>query len=200
MNNKTTDKDMEKELQEYREYVHYLAENQIDEVFYNSDEDHALIVLTELFEHAKERVRIFAGSLAGSIGDEAKYVSSLTRFIGRGGRVQILLNDFDAERAKGSTLYFYLYNMQKSQKHKGRIEVKQTPRKITMAGSKDGGDVPVHFTLGDDRAYRLEVDIEKRESRCNFNSADGLVGKMAKAFDNMFADEASTDIELATLL
>lgn len=198
--NKTIDKDREKELQEYRALVHRLAKNQVDVVFHNSDEDHALIVLTELFEHAKKRVRIFAGALVGSLGSQTEYIFQLVQFIRRGGHVQILLNDFDAERAKGSALYFYLYILQKKPEYQRQVEVKQTSQEITMSTPDHDEDVPVHFTIGDDKAYRLEVDIENRESRCNFNSSGSMLQRMIAIFDETFAGETSTSIDLSTLL
>lgn len=187
-------------LEEYREYVHFLAERELDKVFLNSDENHALIVLTELFKHAKERVRIFAGALVGSVGDDEEYIKDLISFIIRGGSVQILLNNFDHERAKESTLYTYLNAFQSDEEYKDRIKVKKTDRTVKMKNPNGGEDLQVHFTTGDDRAYRLEFDIDKRTSRCNFNSSGSIIDEMIALFDEIFDEEDSEDIILDELL
>ena len=55
---------------EYKDFVHDLILRGDGRTFLNSDEEHALIVLTELINMAKEELRIFAGSLTGKVGSD----------------------------------------------------------------------------------------------------------------------------------
>ena len=92
---------------EYREFVHDLIKRGDGRTFLNSDEDHALIVLTELIDKAQKELLIFAGSLTGRVGSDPAYIIAISEFIERGGTLNILLNDFqrDSIEAKNSRLY-----------------------------------------------------------------------------------------------
>ena len=95
---------MAKDVQ-YKEFVRSIYKSGENRTFLNSDEDHALDVLVQLFQTAQSKVRIFAGCLCKHVGNEPEYVIALSEFIERGGTLHILLNAFDEECARNSNLY-----------------------------------------------------------------------------------------------
>ena len=56
----------------------------------------------------------------------------------------------------------------------------------------------VHFTIGDECAYRIETDIEKRTAECNF--ANPILAKQTAAFfDSLFERNDSVELDIAKL-
>ena len=53
----------------YKDFVSLLAKNGINRVFLNSDEEHALDVLVQLFNISQTHIRIFAGCLCKHVGN-----------------------------------------------------------------------------------------------------------------------------------
>ncbi len=177
----------------YQDFVKALSEKRENRTFLNSDEDHALDVLVKLFEISQKKVRIFAGSLCKHVGNKPEYVVALSEFIERGGELCILLNNYDEKCAKSSNLYKRLAYY----KSKGcNVNVKSTSAKPYRKADPEKKEV--HFTIGDDMAYRIETDTEKRTAECNFNNPE-LAKKTAVFFDTLFENEESKEIDLKKL-
>ena len=178
---------------DYKVFVRHLAETNDPRTFLNSDENHALDVFLSLFQTAKESVRIFAGCLCKHVGNNISYVIALSEFVERGGKLFILLNDYDEEAAKNSSLYKRLaYYASK----KMPVCVKKTTARPYF--TSDPEKRPFHFTVADDKAYRLEVDIEQRAAECSFNNPM-MAAALAEYFDKVFAKEDSSLIDLVAL-
>jgi len=47
-------------IEEYRDFIKYLADSKDMRIFLNSDEEHALEVLVQLFRQATQSIKIFA--------------------------------------------------------------------------------------------------------------------------------------------
>lgn len=176
--------------EEYREFVHDLIKRGDGRTFLNSDEDHALIVLTELINKAKEELLIFAGSLTGRVGSDPAYIIAISEFIERGGTLNILLNDFqrDSIEAKNSRLYRRLSYYQYAGKP---VVVKRT--NSYPYRSEDPSQKPVHFTIADRDGYRLETDIEERSAQCSVNDPN-VAKALAGVFEGVFNDKNSEEI------
>lgn len=180
-------------MENYKSFVKNLAQNKVDRVFLNSDTEHAIDVLPEIFRISKTIVRIFAGSLCNEVGNAPEYIESLSDFIERGGEVRILLNKYDPELAKTSNLFkrlAYYHSLKK------KVAVKHTT--TSFYRSNDPEKKEVHFTLGDDHAYRIENDIEKRTATCNLNSPE-LTQHLIAQYDTAFSREDSESINLSEL-
>lgn len=162
----------------------------VDRLFLNSDEEHALSVLVQLFGTAKDTIRIFAGCLCEHVGNQQEYIEAVSDFIERGGRVRILLNNYDENLVKGSNLFKRLAYYTSEGKD---IRIKKTLVKPYL--NKDADKKEVHFTVADETGYRIETDIEKRTAECNFNNPV-MAKSTAKFFDQMFAQSYSTDVDL----
>lgn len=173
---------------EYKRFIHQLVESRENRTFLNSDEDHALDVLVEIFQLAQKKIRIFAGCLCRHVGNQPEYIVALSEFIERGGELEILLNAFEEESARTSNLYKRLAYYKSEGKP---IIIKQTAAKPYLSNDPDKKEV--HFTIGDDMAYRIETDINKRTAECNFNNP--IVAKItADFFDSLFLDAVEVDV------
>lgn len=177
-------------MKEYRIFVSNLAKSEENRVFLNSDEKHALVVLVNLFRQAVDVVRIFAGCLCEHIGNEPEYIEAISEFIERKGKVRILLNNYDEKLVLNSNLFkrlaFYV-----SEGYD--IQVKRTSAHPFL--SKDPEKKEVHFTVSDEKGYRIETNIEERTAECNFNNpllARGIAGFFDRIFDN--PESVSIDI------
>lgn len=180
-------------MNEYNLFVSELANCQIDRVFLNSDEDHALVVLVNLFRHAKEEVRIFAACLCEHIGNEPQYIEAISELIERKGKVRILLNKYDENLVLNSNLFKRLAYYSSDGYD---IQIKTTLAHPFL--SKDPKKKEVHFTVADENGYRIETDIEKRTAECNFNNPVLSKG-LADFFDKIFNDKESKSIDLNKL-
>ena len=182
-----------KELDEYREFIHMLSETSDDRIFLNKGPEHAKIVLVQIFKQSVDIVRIFAGNLTRVVGDDPAYISALSDFVQKGGKVRILLNDYKEELAKESNLYMRLAYFKSVGKD---IIVTQTT--VRPYQESDPDQTAVHFTIGDDKAYRLETDIMNRAAQGSMNRHD-VAAEMAEFFDNIFYGGQSTEIDLLNM-
>ncbi len=175
---------------EYKDFVHDLILRGDGRTFLNSDEEHALIVLTELINMAKEELRIFAGSLTGKVGSDPEYIIALSEFIERGGKLLILLNDYqpDSSEAKSSRLYRRLSYYQSLNKP---VIIKSTNTRPYR--TNDPNNTPVHFTVADHKGYRLETDTNERSAQCSVDDPL-LASAIADFFDGIFTAPASKEI------
>ena len=177
----------------YAQFVKMLALANDPRVFLNSDEDHALSVLVELFHRAQSCIRIFAGCLCKHVGNDPDYISALSDFIEKGGTVKILLNAFDEEAAKESNLFKRLAYYQSSGKS---VYVKKS--NAHPYRTKDPDKKEVHFTVGDFTSYRIETDINQRTAECSFNSPE-IANNTALFFDSLFSRPDVEDIDIKRL-
>lgn len=177
----------------YKDFVSLLAKNGINRVFLNSDEEHALDVLVQLFNISQTHIKIFAGCLCKHVGNMPEYIVALSEFIERGGTLYILLNAFDEDSAKVSNLYKRLAYYKSVGKP---ISVKKTSARPFLNGDPERKEV--HFTIGDGKSYRIETDTDKRTAECNFNNP--IVAKATEDFfDKLFNSTDASEIDIVKL-
>lgn len=183
-----------KELEEYREFIHMLSETSDTRIFLNKGPEHAKVVLEEIFKQSKKTVRIFAGNLTRVVGDDPDYISALSDFVqNEGSSLKILLNDYKEELAKESKLYMRLAYFKSEGKD---ITVKSTTAKPYR--KSDPEQKEFHFTVGDEKAYRIETDIKERKAEGSMNRSETAVS-LAKFFDELFKSDQSKDIDILRL-
>lgn len=163
----------------YTEYIEHLASNSINEEFFNSSELHAQIVLTSMVRHARTKIRILSGNMCSEISNNPTYLNEVKSFLAeRSGSIDILFCD-SQDHFKTTEIYKLLSNFIPEQ-----VRIKTTKTRLVI------GEKPIHFSVADDTAFRLETDIEKRMARGNFN--DTVNGKMlSERFDSLFATAIS---------
>ena len=76
------------------------------------------------------------------------------------------------------------------------VVIKQTSVKPYYVG--DDNKKEVHFTIADDKGFRIETDVEKRTARCNFNNPEEAA-PTADFFDSVFNNPSSSVINLLPL-
>ena len=178
---------------QYADFVRSLARSGDGRTFLNSDEDKAVEVLVNLFQISTEEVRIFAGNLCEHVGDKPEYIIALSEFVERGGKLFILLNNYDKKKAEGSNLFKRLAYFKSLGKP---IFIKSTPAHPYIVSDKDKKEV--HFTVGDRKAFRIETDFVNRTAVCNFNLPK-MADETAKFFDSLFEREDATEIDIENL-
>lgn len=192
--NQTVSKTMtEKERFEYQLFVKRMSDNNDSGIFYNSSPDHAVIVIAQIFRRSKDTVRIFAKNLCRTIGNIPEYISALSDFIERNGKVRILLNGFDEECAKSSNLYKRLAYY----KSIGKDIIVKTTTAVPYRAS-DEEKKEVHFTLGDNDSYRMETNIAELTAECCMNNVE-FTQETVEFFDGMFNDENAKEVNLLEL-
>lgn len=158
----------------YAEEIFELAEGKKDEMFYNSSAEHAVIVHQALMKTAERYVCIYSSSMCSEISNNPDYCYYMKSFLegSKDRKINILLTDYSND----------FWN-----KEVGKL-LSRYPQQVSIKkydGTVYYKDSPVHFTVTDDRAYRLETDIENHMAFGNFNSEE-QARALKEVFDKMF--------------
>lgn len=158
----------------YKGEIFRLAEGQINQMFYNSSPAHAAIVHQAIAKYAQSYIYIFSNSLCTEISNNDIYCQLIDNFLSKDKSrvIRILLTKYS------STL------MQKPifqvlSKYSDQVSLKAFNGNICIEG-KD-----VHFTIADDKMFRLETDIENALAYGNFNSPN-QVTVLKSMFNKVF--------------
>lgn len=170
----------------------FLSKNNVNELFFNEDINCALDVLPAIFYGSHSRVRIFARCLSGEVSTHPTYVQALSDFIERNGKVEVLLNGFNAEKAKESPVMRRLAYYAKQGKG---ITVRKTSSILSF---NTAPTQPIYFTVGDDKAYRVETNPQTHQADCNMNDEE-FAGKLINTFDRMFSESRGYAVDLLDL-
>lgn len=175
-------------MNDFKNMVSRLAKSGENRLFLNSSEEHAVVVLSEMFKNAKSSVRIFAGCLYEHVGNSPEYIQSISDFIERNGSVKILLNNYNPEAGAKSNLFKRLAYYQELGK---AVEIRQTDAKPYLANDADKKEV--HFTIADEKAYRVETDTVQRAAACNFGG-EALAKNFVAFFENLFKEASEINL------
>ncbi|HMT55000.1 MAG TPA: hypothetical protein PKD16_18320 [Saprospiraceae bacterium] len=149
-------------LQQYNQYIRNLANSGSPDPYLNAGPEHAAIVLSNLFNIAEGYVALYAGNLNGDISKNMNYQGAIFNFLVRGGKLDILLEDYDESAPLVSNLISY----QKNQGFKIKIKQHDYVVEYIETGEK------VHFAVADDRAYRIEHDTDNYLAMGSFNNPE----------------------------
>lgn len=160
----------------YAEKIFRLAEEKTDELFYNSSADHAIIVHQALVKNATDYVDIFSSSMCSEISNNPEYCRLVEAFLkaDKRHRINIVFTDYE----EGFTTMPIA---------KALLKYPLQVRIRRFDGQALYKEKPAHFTVSDDRAFRLETDIEQHMAFGNFNSpkqATDLKGLFDKIFNS----------------
>ena len=184
---------MPDDIMKYKEFVKWLSDNDDDRIFLNSSQEHAVVVISQIFRRSSDTVRVYAKNLCQTIGNKPDYINALSDFVERNGHVRILLNGYNDGCAKESDLYRRLAYY----KSKGKdIIVKTTTEKPYFSNDKAQNEI--HFTIGDSSSYRIETDIEKQTAKCSMNRPE-TAKNFADFFDKMFGKNITKEVDLLKL-
>lgn len=166
----------------YAEKIFSLAQDKKNEIFYNSSAEHAIVVHQALMKTAEKYVCIFSSSMCSEISNNTEYISYVRKFLeGNKDRyIRILLTDYTDEflQTKIAKLFAHYPQQVQVKKYDGNVYYK---------------NVPAHFTVTDDRAFRLETDIEKHMAFGNFGSKEQAC-TLKEVFDKMFISKLASNV------
>jgi hypothetical protein len=170
--------------QTYRDYISRLATKRTNEVFLNSSAAHASIVLSNIFQQSENCVKMFAGNLKGEVSNNPQYIDSIVKFLRRNGKLQILLEEYDTNNPPEILERIRFY------KNKNLVSIKTHPYELTISSGQK-----IHFSVGDNKMYRLETDVDKYLAEGNFGDAS-TAKFLSDKFDEIFNKNESQEINL----
>jgi hypothetical protein len=150
---------MTEELKSYKIAIENLANKKDGTYFTNSGKEHAAIVMSNIFKSTDSHIRIFAKNLSGEVCDQDLYIDGLQQFINRKGEIEIILTEEPSSDSKAFKLIkeYQICNPEK-------VNIKKTATNISNLP-----ELKFHFTVGDERIFRLEKDTSKYLAVCSFN-------------------------------
>jgi len=169
-----------KELLDYFRYIDSLAKSGQPTPYLNSSEIHAVIVLSRIFKYAKEYIYLFSGRLSEGIASHPIYLKELDGFLGRGGQLKVLLEEYLPNE---NTKLFNLLNLDKTL---SRVDLKTHSFKLTSKETEN----QLHFCVADDCAYRLETNVKTYTASGSFNDRIKS-GQLKDIFDEIYAHKSS---------
>lgn len=177
---------------QYRSAVQSYARNGIDYLFHNKGSEHALIILSNIFQNAQDTVRIAANKLFNDeVVNTHEYIASMESFLSKkDSRLQIIIEqkptkDEVLKHGKENTFYWMLFNHPAYRQ--GRVEIREGQGK----SFKDPNGNKVNFCTGDNVMFRLENDVIERKAVANFHDPD-FTAQLVDVFDQAFASIPST--------
>jgi hypothetical protein len=178
---------MDVTLEDYRKAVEFLAKNRVDDLIFNSGNEHAQIIFQNIFKNCDGTIRLLAGNLQNEVTKSAPYLDALRYFLQRdGSKLEVMLDGFDRFNKHGDVDVFKVMY-----EYKDKVAIKSTSTKFYVTKMTEGGTeekIPVHFCTGD-TMYRLEIDTLNRTARCNFN--DSSFVKDLNTLFNKYAKEGT---------
>ena len=177
----------EEEIIAYEKAVEVLAKNEVDQIIFNSGDEHALIVLKNIFSNSREEIRILAGGLHNNVTDSKVYIDAISTFIIKNnGKVKILLDNYNCDDSQKKD-FFSTPLFDRLRMFKENVEIRVTKEAFHIEGVNDnkGNPQKVHFCVGDKKRYRLEYDTDKRKAICNFNDSN-FSSKCIEVFDESY--------------
>ena len=165
-------------LKEYFESIQFLADKHLNLEFNNKDHNHAILVMSMLFEKAEQHIRIFAKRFSGEISDDEYYLKTLKEAIDRGVKVDVVFEEQPNQKSIAlqmlkaypeSKVNLYILNDDYKQKLK-----------------KELGELQ-NFSVVDDSKFRYETDTLKFKAFCNFDDKDNceiLINNYLKLVSN----------------
>lgn len=173
------------ELKVYHRNLIHAADTKSDVFFSNSSSDHAALVLSTMFSSASDSILIYGDTLRSELSSQQNYALSLRDAIERNVSVKVLLNDNSAL----SPMALWLQEVQSSAKNVSVI-VNKNARSIVQREigiQKEIATVDYHFTIADNRMYRIEYNVANFNAFACFNYRK-LAEDLANAFNRAFAD------------
>jgi len=172
----------------YEEDIIQLAENKKDEMFYNTDAGHAKIVLRELMKNAAQYVYIICCNMGSDVSNNAPYIEVVEKFLSADPKreIKILFTNYDDDSFKQTQI------AKSFQKYPEQVSIKA----LTHGEVIGNKGKPINFTVSDDRAFRMEIDVSEKIAFGNFNKpSDAIILK--NHFERFFNNPQTRAISLS---
>jgi len=166
-------------MTEYEETIKWLAKARKNEVFYNSSESHATVVLSSMFENAEHYVHTVCGDLCGDLSTNSEFIKQVENFL-------------SSDPNRKFYVLFDAYNEKFGETKLAKILLKYSEqvqtRRLKDAAYLTYKGIRAHLTISDNRAFRLEINVDDKMAFGNFNDKE-----KAKIFDDVFNRYFSDD-------
>ena len=173
-------------LSAYKKDIEKMAAKRISDIFYNSSDAHASIVINALTRNANSSIKILCQDMCSPISNSADYLCLLEDFLKKGTSRKL-----EVIHARHSSEFHKLPIAKLLANYALQVSVKKLKEgAITYKSS------PVNFTVADGRAYRIETDIAKKTAFGSFNSPEKAI-ILSDVFDDYFR---STSVETIPLV
>lgn len=144
--------------------------------FNNAGINHAKIVLATIFEKAEKELKILAESLTSPVAKSELYIDNIHEFLNKNNKktkVKVLVKNNDI--LKNNPLLLKLF-----QEHHHQVDIR-----IREVDVLDNNKKSIHFTLADDKIYRLEENIDDFKAYGSFNNSK-MNQQLSKIFEGIF--------------
>ena len=169
----------------YDEKIEDLAKNKTQERFFNTDANHAKVVLLNLMKYADNYVYIVCCSMCSDVSNNEKYIDAVEEFLKKdNSQLKVLFTNHSQDNFGNTEIAKKL----KDYKNKEIRSLKDN-NNIQVDGKL------INFTVADDRAYRVETDVNERIAFGNFNDADNAI-ILRNKFNSLFNDTLSERITI----
>jgi hypothetical protein len=176
----------------YLNYVEMVASEGRDETFFNSGSEHAAIVMSRIFKYSKE-VKIYCGGFTGEVSKNSLYVSELTNFLLRRGKLTVVAEKDSNYLTNGNNPIYLLLKTVYNIGLNTNIKVYTTTKKVNWPLiNKD-----IHFAVGDKNKIRIETDTTNFTAKVNFNSQKEAIG-LIDEFNKLINDTQNTRLLLGS--
>lgn len=166
---------------EYGEAVKLLADTQSERVFKNKGADSAVIVLTELLNHAKEEVLIFSGNIKGNVTNSEQYSQAIINYLNN---TPGIIKVFVERELEGNNNYKVYQTLKDYSGPDKRVLIKKAnPEFIEEVESFFHNKY--HFLVADNCMYRVETEIDTFKAIVSFNSP-AFSKKLSDLFNKHF--------------
>lgn len=152
---------METEIEKYRSSVTKLAENKSTLVFNNHGPEFACIVASTIFNNSK-KVNIFTKSMKGTFSSTDEYISSVSRFINKGGTLNIIVSDGE-QLEQGQSKF-----LSRLKEYNSDLTNKIVLKKL----NKGIDSQSVYFMTGDEEKFRIQTNNANYEALVCFNNIE----------------------------
>ncbi|MDR2938115.1 MAG: hypothetical protein LBU92_04155 [Prevotellaceae bacterium] len=170
-------------MTEYERTIKNLAKEKKNEVFYNSSDSHARVVLNNMVENAERYVHIVCGNMCTEVSSNPEFLDVVKAFLSKDASrtFYVLFDEYkecflETEIAKLLSLY------------PTQVKVKKLKSETHLAYKEQRA----HLAISDGRAFRLETDVDKKMAFGNFNDEEN-VKVFEEVFNSYFEDDTHSE-------
>jgi hypothetical protein len=167
------------ELIKYHKILEELAKSELNVQFKNEGENHAAVVMSLLFNHSKEFIKIFAGQFNGDVSNKKVYKDALKKAIETDGKKLEVIFEKNPNRESGG--FILLRQLQTNFPDRVSIKIANAEQLKEYKNILKDKEM-VHFSVGDDCIYRYETDTVNFKAFCDFNDK-----KFANRLNDLFS-------------
>lgn len=152
-------------MTDYVSMLNELSRSNSDSIISSVDEDHAAVLIAKLFEIADQTVTIFAGPQDEHIYASTEVVHAAARFLQTASaKLNFIFEDLEKSPVTQKISNPFLDKLQHT------IGASLASKVELYPADMQAKNLPYHFILIDDKAFRFEPDKMTREAFATFNN------------------------------